>query len=147
MSDESREAGGDFSVPRPPEDVTPTDPNLVAVRRANLPDDLAGWLDEVAAQVDPRLDRVAPDWRGSDQAEAARACVFGLLLGYLGRTYPHVRGELSHVAEAHPSFSTLESGSRLATLEQIVADPGRVAAWLGPLIDVDDPERMRAIIE
>lgn len=97
--------------------------------------------------MEPRLDRVAPDWRRSAQAEAARACAFGLLLGYLARTYPHARGDLSRAAEAHPSYGTLPAGNRLGTLEQISADPQRMAAWLGPLLEVGDPQRLRTLLD
>lgn len=131
----------------PPPGAPPVDPNSLAIDRAGLPPDQAEWLREVARQVEPRLDRVAPDWRRSPQAEAARACAFGLLLGYLARTYPHARGDLSRAAEAHPSYGTLPAGNRLGTLEQISADPQRMAAWLGPLIDVGDPQRLRNLLD
>lgn len=131
----------------PPPGEPPADPNTVAIERAGLSDESAAWLREVASQVDPRLDRVAGDWRRSPQAGAARACAFGLLLGYLARTYPHAREDLGRAAEAHPSYSTLQTGSRLATLEQISADPQRMAAWLGPLVDVSDPQRLRALLD
>ena len=125
----------------------PPDPNEVAIDRAGIPSASATWLRQVAAQVDPRLDRVAPLWRESPQAEAARACAFGLLLGRLAALHPHMREDLSRSAESHPSFSTLPSGSRLATLEQIAAEPSRATAWIGPLIDVSDPERMARLTE
>ncbi|MDP8969274.1 MAG: RDD family protein, partial [Actinomycetota bacterium] len=63
------------------------DPNVVAVDRAGLAPESVEWLHQVAAQVDQRLDRVNPGWRQSTQAEAARACAFGLLLGRLAATY------------------------------------------------------------
>jgi uncharacterized RDD family membrane protein YckC len=122
------------------------DPNLVAIDRASLSPDSAGWLRQVAEQVDPRLDRVAPDWRSSPQADAARACAFGILLGHLARVHRHMALDLGKVAEVHPSFSTLLAGSRLSTLEQIAAEPGRATAWLGPLIDVEDRERISRLL-
>lgn len=131
----------------PPAPEPVLDPNLVAIERAGLSQESADWLAQVAAQVDPRLDRVAPDWRASPQAGAAQACAFGLLLGVLARTYPHARGDLSRAAEAHPSYTTLQVGNRLGTLEQIAADIQRVAAWLGPLVGVSDPQRMRALLD
>lgn len=131
----------------PPPGEPPVDPNITAIERAGVSGDVETWLRQVAAQVDPRLDRVAPDWRRSPQAGAAQACAFGLLLGYLARTYPHARNDLSRAAEAHPSYSTLQGGSRLSTLEQISADPQRMAAWLGPLVEVSDPQRMRALLD
>jgi uncharacterized RDD family membrane protein YckC len=126
---------------------TSPDPNLVAVQRAGLTTESAAWLEQVAAQVDPRLDRVRPDWRAAPQAEAARACAFGILLGHLVRLHPHMAPDLGRVAEVHPSFSTLLEGSRLATLEQIAAEPARATAWLGPLLDVEERERIAALVE
>ncbi|CAN5753486.1 hypothetical protein BH23ACT8_BH23ACT8_18880 [soil metagenome] len=123
------------------------DPNLEAIRRAGLNRDSTGWLEQVATQVEPRLDRINPGWREQPQHDAARACAFGLLLGHLGSIYPHMEDDIGRVAEAHPSFSTLLEGSRLATLQQIAQDPGRATAWLGPLIDVDDRERVRRLLE
>lgn len=134
------------SLPPPPGEP-PADPNTVAIERAGLSEESADWLRQVAAQVEPRLDRLAPDWRSSPQAPAARACAFGLLLGHLARTYPHARQDLSRTAEAHPSYSTLSEGRRLETMEDISADPQRMAAWLGALIDVNDPERMRGLLD
>lgn len=131
----------------PPPGEPPADPNIMAIQRAALNEEAAEWMRQVAAQVDPRLDRVAPDWRRSPQAGAAQACAFGLLLGYLATTYPHAREDLGRVAEAHPSYSTLQAGNRLTTLEQISADPQRMAAWLGPLIEVSDPQQMRALLD
>lgn len=142
----SPEADSEPRLPPPPGEP-PADPNLVAVERAGLSQESTEWLRQVAAQVDPRLDRVAPDWRRTPQAALAQACAFGLLLGYLARTYPHARPDLGRVAEAHPSYSTLQAGSRLGTLEQISADPQRMAAWLGPLVEVTDPQRMRALLD
>ena len=142
------------AAPQPPGGLAPppgmptrNDPNRVAIGRAGLGHDAATWLQQVADQVDARLDRISGTWRGSPHAEAARACAFGLLLGHLARLYPHMRPELNATAELHPSFSTLLEGSRLATLEQIVAEPGRIAAWLGPLIDVQEPERIRTLLD
>jgi hypothetical protein len=80
------------------------------------------------------------------QSDAARACAFGILLGHLVRTYPHMGPDLSRVAEVHPSFSTLLEGSRLATLEQIASEPGRATAWLGPLLEVDDRNRIAVLL-
>lgn len=125
----------------------PADPNAVAIERAGLNQESAAWLNEVARQVDPRLDRVAPQWRRASQADAARACAFGLLLGYLARTYPHARSDLSRAAEAHPSYSTLPAGNRLGMLQEISADPHRMAAWLGPMVEVTDPQRLRALLD
>lgn len=140
-----------FAVPgglTPPPPMPPrNDPNSVAIGRAGLGHDAAMWLQQVADQIDARLDRISGTWRTSPHAEAARACAFGLLLGHLARLYPHMRPELNATAELHPSFSTLLEGSRLATLEQIVAEPGRMAAWLGPLIDVQDADRMRTLLD
>lgn len=132
----------------PPEEAPPdSDPNLVAIERADVADDAAGWLQQVAAQVDPRLDQVSATWRQQEQAPAARACAFGLLLGHLATLYPHMSDDLHTVAEAHPSFSTLLAGSRLATLQQIAGDRSRMAAWLGPLIGVDDEERVARLLQ
>lgn len=138
--------GGPPPLPPPPGEP-PADPNMVAIERAGLREEAAGWLRQVAAQVEPRLDRVSPSWRQSAQAAAARACAFGLLLGYLARLYPHARDDLSRAAEAHPSYSSLPSGSRLQTLGQISADTQRMAAWLGPLVEVSDPRRMQALLD
>lgn len=123
------------------------DPNLVAVGRAGLPGESATWLEQVAGQVDSRLDRVAGQWRSAPHAEAARACAFGLLLGHLAVIYPHMEQDLSRVAETHPSFSTLAAGSRLTTLRQIVEDPRRAAAWIGPLVGVTDPDQVRRLLD
>jgi hypothetical protein len=123
------------------------DPNTTAIARSGVDPDSAGWLRQVAAQVDPRMDRVEPEWRTRPQAGAARACAFGVLLGSLAAMYPHMRDELSAVAEAHPSFTTLGGGGRLATLERIAAEPGRITAWLGPLVGVQDPSRTRRLLD
>lgn len=138
---ESREA-----APAPPPG-TPRDPNIDAIARAGLAADMDSWLREVAGQVDPRLDRVAPRWRASEQSGAARACVFGLMLGRLANDYPHTSGDLGQVAEAHPSFATLTAGSRLATLREIAQDPGRGAAWVAPLVGLEDPSPLRDILD
>jgi hypothetical protein len=140
-----QEAG--WAAPRTAAAAPAHDPNLEAIRRAGLNRDATGWLEQVAMQVEPRLDRINPAWREQPQHDAARACAFGLLLGHLGAIYPHMEGDIGRVAEAHPSFSTLLEGSRLATLQQIAQDPGRATAWLGPLIDVDDRERVRRLLE
>lgn len=123
------------------------DPNLVAIERAAVEARMSDWLHQVAAQVDPRLDRVAPGWRQAEQAEAARACTFGLLLAHLAATYPHARDTIDRVAEEHPSYSTLTSGERLATLERIAGEPGTMAAWVGPLIGVNDPAQVSRLLE
>ncbi|MEE8601203.1 DUF2510 domain-containing protein [Euzebya tangerina] len=129
------------------EEGEPSDANLVANSRAGVDDDIQEWVDEVAAQVDPRLSRINRAWTSQPQAEAARACAYGLLLGHLAHLHPHMRGELSQVAEAHPSFTTLEAGSRLETLEQIAGDPQRSAAWLGPLIGEENPDQVRMLFD
>lgn len=123
------------------------DPNMVAIERADIPGDAASWLQQVAEQVDPRLDQVEPAWQEREQAPAARACAFGLLLGYLAGRYPHMRGDLDAVAEAHPSFSTLIAGSRLSTLEQLAGDRARMTAWLGPLVGTDDADRVGRLLQ
>lgn len=123
------------------------DPNAVAIERAEVDARMTEWLHQVVGQVDPRLDRVAPDWRQREQAQAARACVFGLLLAHLARGYPHAREAIHQVVEHHPSYSTLAAGERLSTLERIVADPESMAAWIGPLIDVTDSERVRLLLD
>lgn len=123
------------------------DSNLAAIELARLPEESADWLRKVAAQVQPRLDRINPAWSSSPQAEAARACAFGLLLGHLANKYPDMRDDLAAAAEAHPSFSTLDAGSRLQTLEQIAQEWPRAAQWLGPLIDVEDPQRVGMLFD
>jgi hypothetical protein len=132
--------------PPPPSAAPGSDPNVVAIERATLSDENARWLQQVASQVDARLDRITAGWRQSPQADAARACAFGILLGHLARMHPQMAIDLGRVAEVHPSFSTLLAGSRLATLEQIAGDPGRATAWLGPLIDVEDRNRIGALL-
>lgn len=124
-----------------------SDPNVVAIEEAEVDARMTEWLHQVAGQVDPRLDRVAPDWRQREQAQAARACAFGLLLAHLARGYPHAREAIDRVVEHHPSYSTFTAGERLPTLERIVADPASMAAWIGPLIDVTDSERVRSLLE
>jgi hypothetical protein len=126
---------------------TPRDPNVDAIARAGLAATTDQWLRDVAAQVDPRLDRCAPGWRTAEQSGAARACVFGLMLGRLANDYPHTGGDLTRVAESHPSFATLTAGSRLATLREIAQDPGRGAAWIAPLVGLDDPAPLRDILD
>lgn len=140
--------GADHDAADSEEEIEPgSDPNLVAIERADVADDAGSWLQQVAAQVDPRLDQVSATWRQQEQAPAARACAFGLLLGHLATLYPHMSDELDAVAEAHPSFSTLLAGSRLATLQQIAGDRSRMAAWLGPLIGVDEDERVARLLQ
>jgi hypothetical protein len=129
------------------EEGEPSDTNLVANQRAGLEEDVRAWVDEVAGQVEPRLSRITPEWTGQPQAEAARACAYGLLVGHLAHLHPHMRAELSQVAEAHPSFTTLEAGQRLDTLEQIAGDARRTAAWLGPLIGVEDEQRVQLLFD
>lgn len=123
------------------------DPNAVAIERAEVDARMTEWLHEVAEQVDPRLERVAPDWRQQEQAQAARACAFGLLLAHVAGSYPHARETIHQVVEHHPSYSTLPAGERLSTLERIVADPESMAAWIGPLIDVTDSGRVRSLLD
>ena len=136
---------GSAEAPVPP--PRPRDPNLDAIARAGLEADMDHWLREVAAQVDPRLDRVAPGWRGGEQSGAARACVFGLMLGRLANDYPHTSGDLARVAEAHPSFATLPTGTRLATLREIADDRSRGAAWIAPLVGLGDPSPLQDILD
>lgn len=129
------------------EEGEPSDTNLVANQRAGLDGDVEAWLDEVAGQVEPRLSRIEATWTGQPQAEAARACAYGLLIGHLAHLHPHMRSDLSLVAESHPSFTTLEVGARLDTLEQIARDPQRTAAWLGPLIGNEDVDRVKMLFD
>jgi hypothetical protein len=133
----------DETEPQQPE----PDVNALAIQEAGLAPDVADWLREVNAQVEPRLARVKPDWDQSPQPDAVRACAFGLLLGYLADRYPQMRFDLESVAEAHPSFTTLHTGSRLITLQQLAAEPRRAAGWIGPLIDLDEPERIRQLFD
>lgn len=123
-----------------------TDVNAEAIRRAGVDATMAGWLGEAADQIDRRLDAISPGWREAEQAEAARACAFGLLLANLARTYPHAREAIRQVVEAHPSYEALAKGSRLATLERIAEDQARMAAWMGQLIKVDDPDQIRVLL-
>ncbi|MGH8884833.1 MAG: hypothetical protein ACRDYX_06610 [Egibacteraceae bacterium] len=141
----------DADEPQPEVDV-----NALAIEGAGLAPDVADWLREVNDQVEPRLARVKPDWRQSPQPDAARACAFGLLLGYLADLYPHMRRDLHGVAEAHSSFTTLPAGNRLTTLQQLAAEPRRAADWIGsPLgvvwsgspLDVNDPERILQLFD
>lgn len=129
------------------EEGEPADTNLVANQRAGLDPDVEAWLDEVAGQVEPRLSRIEESWTSQPQAEAARACAYGLLVGHLAHRHPHMRNDLSLVAESHPSFTTLEAGARLDTLEQIARDPQRTAAWLGPLIGNEDVDRVQMLFD
>jgi hypothetical protein len=129
------------------EEDEPSDTNLVANRRAGLADDVEEWLNEVAAQVEPRLSRIERSWTSQPQAEAARACAYGLLIGHLAHLHPHMRSDLALVAESHPSFTTLEAGSRLETLEQIAGDPQRTAAWLGPLVGNEDVDQVTQLFD
>ncbi|HUG85918.1 MAG TPA: DUF2510 domain-containing protein [Euzebya sp.] len=129
------------------EEGEPADTNLVANQRAGLDADVEAWLDEVAGQVEPRLSRIEQSWTSQPQAEAARACAYGLLIGHLAHLHPHMRDELASVAESHPSFTTLEAGARLDTLEQIARDRQRTAAWLGPLIGNEDVDRVTMLFD
>lgn len=140
----------DQPSPQPDEgqaDEPQPDVNALAIEGAGLPPDVAAWLRTVNDQVAPRLARLNPEWAQSSQPEVARACAFGLLLGYLAEEYPHVRPDLHWVAEGHPSFTTLRSGSRLAILRQLAVQPGRAVEWIGPLIGVDDPQRIRQLFD
>jgi uncharacterized RDD family membrane protein YckC len=141
-------AGGTSAAPGPQAWAVgeAPDPNLVAIARAGLRLDTSDWLQQIAEQVGPRLDAVAPGWREEPHAEAAAACAFGLILGHLSLTHPHVAADLGRVAEVHPSFTTLLAGSRLPTLQQLVTEPPRMAAWLGPLVGVDDPGRIGQLL-
>lgn len=150
-------AGSGLGGPTPPPPGTPSsppptaparDPNVDAIARAGLAPDVDGWLREVAGQVDPRLDRVAPGWQSREQAGVARACVFGLMLGRLANDYPHTSGDLGRVAEAHPSFATLPAGARLATLRELAQDRSRGAQWVAGLVGLqDDPSPLRDILD
>ncbi|GEM_PF-408988 len=125
----------------------PSDPNVVAIHRASLAPESARWLEQVAEQVDPRLDAVTAQWRSAPQGPAARACAFGLLIGYLATMYPHMQPDLHRTAEAHPSFSTLPESERLTTLQSIASDTRRAAAWIGPLIEVEDPDQVARLLD
>lgn len=133
--------------PPPPLSSQPRDPNIEAIARAGLAADTDSWLRQVAGQVDPRLDRVAPSWRQHEQSGAARACVFGLMLGRLANDYPQTSGDLGQVAEIHPSFATLPEGSRLSTLREIAQDKSRGAAWIAPLVGLNDPSPLQDILD
>lgn len=141
------DAGGQADQGGTIEEGEPADTNLVANQRAGLDPDVEAWLDEVAGQVEPRLSRIEESWTSQPQAEAARACAYGLLIGHLAHLHPHMRNDLSLVAESHPSFTTLEAGARLDTLEQIARDPQRTAAWLGPLIGNEDVDRVKMLFD
>lgn len=152
LSDSDQQSEADRPAPEeaatsaePLADAVSDDVNIAANRRAGLQPQVTAWLDEVAAQVGPRLDRINSSWTTQPQAEAAPACAYGLLLGHLARIYPHMRADLSMAAESHQSFATLESGRRLEILEEIAGDRGRSAAWLGPLVGTDDPERVATL--
>jgi hypothetical protein len=132
---------------KPESDESQIDVNVLAIERADLAPDVADWLRAVNDQVAPRLARLNPNWEQSEQSEAARACAFGLLLGYLADRYPHMRPDLGWVAEAHPSFTTLTTGSRLTTLRQLAAEPHRATDWIGPLIGIDDPQQLRDLFD
>lgn len=121
--------------------------NARSIAAARLLPETAGWLHAVAAQVDARLDHAAPGWRERGDVTAARACAFGMLLGRLAQEHPQAGADLSRVAEAHPRFATLLAGSRLETLMQIAAEPRRLAAWLGPLVDIEDPEQLARLLD
>lgn len=128
-------------------DASLADPNLAAIDQAGLPDDAAAWLREVAAQVEPRLDRSVPHWRHGANPAAARAAVFGLLLGRLAGRHPPMAGELSRTVEAHSSFDALGRGNRLATLSQLAADPPRAHTWLSGMIEVPGPDQVVELME
>ena len=123
------------------------DPNQAAIAAAGLSPGDRAWIEQVAAQVDARLDRVAQGWRLLPTADTARATAFGVLLGHLAGRHPDSRPQLSRVAEAHPSFTALLAGSRLSTLEQVAGDPQRVTTWLGPLVEERDVGRMARLLQ
>lgn len=127
--------------------ATAPDPNVVAIEQARLGGESAAWLVQVVGQVDLRLDRINRGWRSAPGAEAAPAVAFGLLLGHLARIYPHMRHDLERTAESHPSYSTLGSGGRLVTLEQLATDRSRLAAWLGPLVGTADADRVASVLD
>lgn len=124
-----------------------TDPNLAAVERAPLDDAHARWLGEVAALAGPRLDAVRPDWRDVPGSPALRPAAFGLLLGALARRYPQARDPLSDVAEAHPSFEALPPTRRLEVLERLSESPELATQWIGSLLGIEDPARLRPLCE
>lgn len=123
-----------------------TDVNAEAIGHARVDGAMAEWLREAASQVDRRLDAISPAWREAEQAEAARACAFGLLLAHLARTYPHAREAIRQVVEAHPSYEALPKGYRLQTLERITDDQARMASWMRQLVNVEDPDRMSLLL-
>lgn len=118
------------------------DPNQLAVERARLDASTSEWLRQVADVVDARLDAVRRDWRALPDRDALRAAAYGLLLAVLAARYPATRGALAKVAEAHPSYGTLPEGRRLPTLERIAGSPRLVTRWVGPLLEIDDDERL-----
>ncbi|WP_336249041.1 DUF2510 domain-containing protein [Stomatohabitans albus] len=117
-----------------------TDPNVQAVYRAGIDEDVAQWLQAVADQVDQRLDLVATNWRQRPQPETIRACAYGLLLGHLATMYPLAEQQISLVAESHASFVNIPAGNRLGTFKEVAADPARTASWLGPMLGTGEPE-------
>lgn len=117
-----------------------TDPNMQAIARASIDEDVAQWLVAVAEQVDQRLDLVASHWRQRPQRDTLRALAFGLLLGHLATLYPLAHDQLSEVAEVHSSFVNIQAGARLATFKEVSMDPARTASWLGPMLGTDVPE-------
>ncbi len=121
------------------------DPNHAAIERAALDVANAGWLAQVAELVAPRLDSVRSDWRDLPDRDALRAAVFGLLLGLLSARYHSSREALSRVAEAHPSFQTFPTGRKLPTLEKLASSEQLATEWIGPLLGVDDPHRLRPL--
>jgi len=120
---------------------------MVAIDEARLGGESSAWLKAVAGQVELRLDRINREWRSVPGSEAAPAVAFGLLLGHLARIYPHMRSDLERTAESHPSYSTLGSGGRLPTLEQLAGDRGRLATWLGPLVGTGDVDRVSSVLD
>ena len=130
--DDPEESGQDWSLS--------TDPNIQAIHRSGVDEDVAQWLQAVADQVDQRLDLVASHWRQRPQRETVRACAFGLLLGHLATMYPLAEEQINRVTEAHASFVNIPAGSRLQTFKEVAADPGRTASWLGPMLGNETPE-------
>lgn len=117
-----------------------TDPNIQAIHRSGVDDDVADWLRAVADQVDQRLDLVASNWRQRPQRETVRALAFGLLLGHLATMYPLAEEQINRVTEAHASYVNIAAGTRLQTFKEVAADPGRTASWLGPMLGTEIPE-------
>lgn len=117
-----------------------TDPNIQAINRSGVDDDVAAWLEAVANQVDQRLDLVATNWRQRPQRDTVRSLAFGLLLGHLATMYPLAEEQINLVTEAHASFVNLPTGSRLTTFKEVAGDPGRAASWLGPMLGTEVPE-------